>query len=477
MLEQRILRTFGRVTLDQILIHIFIPKELYPDDILMRFLGTGWKSFIILFILVVYCIINVVLCNEAKARSISNHIKTALAIFRLDRLLGFFYTRTCFVLFAISFLFFMCSFLYCEKQLNIIKSLISIRQTSDLIDTYYVPTQVSDFSPPTTKSNLVVIISESLESTYANEALFHENLIRELTKYRKPGNHVEDLYKVHGCTCTITSLYAQQYGLPILYLRSPSGTPVKNNLFNKNCISVFDVLNANGYSTGHLQGATLKFASHDMLYKSICNANVIGLHEIPKELYSSRQKWGLWDSDLFEIAKKEITEMAEKGPFALSILTVDTHRNNTLQPGAEREHGGGEEDIIRLQSKLIDKFIQWIQKSEFGKNTVIVLVGDHFLMAHKIGNVSLMDENSRRIFNVILNSRAKNVIQPNRKAAIFDFAPTVLDALGFEWPTHALGIGRSLYHEDPTIMEEHGLDYYNKEALKRSELYFRLINK
>ena len=76
---------------------------------------------------------------------------------------------------------------------------------------------------------------------------------------------------------------------------------------------------------------------------------------------------------------------------------------------------------------------------------------------------------------MILNSKAKNIIQPNRKAAFFDFAPTVLDALGFEWPTHALGVGRSLYYEDPTIMEAHGLDYYNKEALKRSKLYLKLI--
>ena len=180
MLVKRVLRTFGRVTLDQILIHITIPKELFPDDILMRFWGTGWKSFIILFILLVYCMINVVLCNEAISRSISNHIKTALAIFRLDRLFGFLYTRTWFVLFAISCLFFTCSFLYCEKQLNIIKSLISIRQTSDLIDSYYVPNQLSDFSPPTTKSNLIIIVSESLESTYANEALINDNNKREL---------------------------------------------------------------------------------------------------------------------------------------------------------------------------------------------------------------------------------------------------------------------------------------------------------
>ena len=167
-------------------------------------------------------------------------------------------------------------------------------------------------------------------------------------------------------------------------------------------------------------------------------------------------------------------DMKKKGPFALSILTLDTHYDNELQPGAKKKYAGDMRDIIRHQSKIIDNFIKWVLDSEFGDNTVIVLLGDHYMMTNRIGNVSLND-NSRRIFNVILNSKAKNTIPKQRKAAVFDFAPTVLEAMGFEWPLHSLGIGRSLFQNNPTILELHGLDFYNKEAMKRSKKYMKLV--
>ena len=463
MVTKRILRTFGRVTLDQILIHISMPSELIPDDFYMRLLATGWKTFFILFALCAFCVINLLLCNDTISRHITNTIRTILKNASLDCLF---------------------SFLYLKTRLNILYSLFSLRQTSDLIERYYVENKIDDFKlreeqngkgSRATKSNLVLIVSESLETTFSDVSLFNEDLIRELTKYRKPGNYVEDMFMVNGCRCTIMSLYALQYGLPVLYFSSFVGDPVKNNLFKSKCISLFDILNANGYLTSHLQGATLKFASHDILYNSISNSNVKGIDEIPKELYSGRRKWGIWDSDLFEIAKNEITEMEKKGPFALSILTLDPHFDNALQPGAESNHGGGLQDIIRLQSKLIDEFIKWIQNSKFGENTVIVLLGDHYIMANKIGNVNMLNLDKRRIFNVILNSKAGCAISTNRKAAVFDFAPTILEAMGFEWPSHALGIGYSIYHEKTTILESQGLEYYENESLKRSMKYMNLI--
>ena len=138
MLTKRILRTFGAVTLDQILIHIAMPRELIPDDFFMRILASGWKSYIIIFILCIFCIVNVLVCNEVTSRYIFNFMQTALSILRLDKFLKFLYVRTRLILFVLSCLFFVISIFYCDKKMNIMKSLVSLRQTSKLIDDYSI---------------------------------------------------------------------------------------------------------------------------------------------------------------------------------------------------------------------------------------------------------------------------------------------------------------------------------------------------
>ena len=350
-------------------------------------------------------------------------------------------------------------------------------QVENNIKDYKSPDIKEHDSNLSSQPNLVLIVCESLETTFANQTLFHEDLIKELSQYRKPGNHIEDLYMVQACNCTITSLYAIQYGVPTLYFYPRNGEPLKQNPFLGKCHSIFDVLNANGYTTEHLQGADLRFAYHDALYQPITNGNVLGINEISSEEYSTRRSWGLWDSDLVEIAKKEICSLNAKGPFALSLLTLDTHFDNVLQPNAERKYNGDMRDILRLQAKLIGSLINWIQNSDFGPNTVIALLGDHYMMAEKVGNVNLAKQKSRRIFNFILNSKAKNPLSSQRQAAVFDFAPTILEALGFEWPSHAFGLGRSLYQDCPTILEHCGsLETWEEEAQKKSRKYLSIIS-
>ncbi len=486
LLTQRVLRTFGPVTFAQILIHINMPRELVPDDFFKRLLNTGWKSYLVLGLLLLYCLFNFLLCNNAFSLYCSHILQVCLETLALYKLSIFLHTRLQVVLFFISFLLFILSLLYCMFKLDILGSLLARSSTSQLIDEFYADNNLKDFKlvnengkPLETidKPNLILIVSESLESTFSNSSLFKENLLRELTDYQRTENHINDLHMVRGCECTITALYAIQYGLPILYFSSYNGDPLAKNPFRKSCFSVFDVLNANGYSTTHIQGSMLRFASTDVLFKSITNAKIRGLEDFPQELYSSRHKWGLWDSDLFEAAKAEITELRKNGlPFALSLSTMDTHFDNVLQPGNESKYNGDMRDIIRLQSRLIDKFIKWVQQSEFGNNTVIVILGDHNMMTEKIGNINLASEDSRRIFNVILNSKAKSKIPIDRHAAMFDIAPTILEAMGFDWPSQSLGIGRSLYGKQPTILEKYGLKVWDKEAQKSSPKYMRIIS-
>ena len=167
-------------------------------------------------------------------------------------------------------------------------------------------------------------------------------------------------------------------------------------------------------------------------------------------------------------------ELVKNGkPFALSLLTVDTHFGNKLLPEAKREFGDIR-DFIMLQSQLIADFVNWILHQPFGKNTVIVILGDHNMMTTKLGNIPL-PEQERRVFNCIVNSKSGKKLGRDCPAAMVDVAPTILEALGVDWSSHAFGIGRSLYNSEKTCLEKYGFEKFQEETSKRSRKYRELI--
>ncbi len=488
VIEQRISKTFGDVTFDQIVMHLSMPREFIPSYVIGHFFKFGWAIQIGVGIILIYCLITILLSFSSLASKLTFFLIYLFYKFRISRICNYDYLfppRYLLILFTLSLSFFVLSFLKFDRRFQVLEYLSNMNEKTSLLDDYYVSSTLLDYQLQDEngnsislekRPNLVIIVAESLETTFSDSILFSENMIHELTDLRESGDYIDNLYMVRGCQYTIASLCALQYGLPLLYFSFVEGNPIQSNIFAKKCISLFDILKANGYLTSHIQGADLHFASHDALYSPICNYKLLGNQEISKVEYPSRQGWGVWDSDLLDLAKKEIQELNNTHkPFALSILTVDTHTGNILQPGHPQKYGDMR-DIIRLQSSLLFEFISWVRQSDFGANTVIVLLGDHNMMVNNLGEVDMSGLSSkRRIFNLILNSKSKRQLQKTRMAAVFDFAPTILEALGFQWPSDAFGIGRSLYGNSKTIVEEYGLDKYRKETQKRSDLYMSLI--
>lgn len=470
----RIIKVFGpEIMFDQILFHIMMPSGTIDSTIIHQFFfdSLSQKHMLVLGLTVPLCL--------AILSLPFRHIS-----WMVSRTLRFFadHPATLALIFATAIFLFSCA-RFC-KRFKVLSSIVSMFQHSEVIDDYYVNLKLTDFHQvdnkgqpiqDSEKPNLILIVSESLESTFSNPQIFAQDLLAELTKLKEKADFIEDLRQVHGCHYTIATMYAIQYGLPLLFLPHRGGSPVQKNILQKNCISIFDVLNASGYQILHLQGTKLRFAGQGELFAHLPNARCLGVEEISLAEYPERQNWGLWDSDLFDKAKKEIQEMAlNQRPFALSLQTIDTHVGNVLQPGKEYRYSDAR-DIIRLQSKLIAEFIAWVQMQTFGKNTVIVILGDHNMMTRKLGSVNLPHSDDRQVFDCIIKSKSNGAMSTKRHAAAFDFAPTILDALSFQWPTYSLGIGRSLYRNKPTILESIGKEAWDCEAKKTSKTYTHLI--
>ena len=122
------------------------------------------------------------------------------------------------------------------------------------------------------------------------------------------------------------------------------------------------------------------------------------------------------------------------------------------------------------------KFIEWIKQQPFYENTTIVIIGDHLSMCSDF----FKNKNGNRTqYNLILNPSpdlkySKDCLK-NRTWSNYDMYPTVLAAMGVKIEGNRLGLGTDLFSNEPTVFEEFGYDYVNKELAKKSEFYNKRI--
>ena len=82
----------------------------------------------------------------------------------------------------------------------------------------------------------------------------------------------------------------------------------------------------------------------------------------------------------------------------------------------------------------------------------------------------------RRVYVAIINP-AENCksVERERQYTTLDLFPTTLAALGVQIPEERLGLGVNLFSETPTLYEEYGRAYVNRELLKYSDLYTKKL--
>jgi phosphoglycerol transferase len=57
----------------------------------------------------------------------------------------------------------------------------------------------------------------------------------------------------------------------------------------------------------------------------------------------------------------------------------------------------------------------------------------------------------------------------------YDMYPTILASIGANIPGNKLGFGINLFSEEKTLIEELGIDVFDKELLKSSSYYDKYI--
>ena len=357
---------------------------------------------------------------------------------------------------------------------------------STLYEEEYVDPDSVDISFPEEKRNLIYIFLESMETTYFDETLGddgEEGLIPELYELAEENvNFSEDedvggFLPVSGTTWTIGAMVGQTAGVP---LKTPVGMDKNHYGLGGSHLpgitGLTDILKANGYTQQVMVGSDSTFGGRYQYFTTHGIDRVYDYYTaiedglIPEDHYVW---WGFEDHYLYDYAKTALTELAaEEGPFAFTMLTVDTHHVSGYVCGlCGNQHSEQYENVYSCASKQLYAFVQWLQQQPFYENTTVVIVGDHPSMDADYMSRRVSSGYDRRVYNCILNAPVATEYDKNRQFAVVDMFPTTLAALGCTIEGERLGLGTNLFSGMPTLMETMGTERFDDEMARYSQYY------
>ena len=354
--------------------------------------------------------------------------------------------------------------------------------TSDFIETEYVDPSTTNLTFPETKRNLIYIYCESMEMSYsdkANGGAKEDNIIPRLTALAEENEDfsgsdnsvLNGAYSMPSTTWTMGGLFAATAGLP-LQTDVGRNTMSTQSSFFPGITTLGDILEAQGYTQMFACGSPVSFGGRELYFEQHGNytfhdytyAQTNGI--IPSGYYVW---WGFEDDRLIEMAKNDITDLANSGqPFNYTMLTVDTHfEDGYLDSDAENKFDDHYSNVIFNSDKQVTEFVEWCKTQSWYDNTTIVISGDHPTM-----DSDYMDDvdtdYERRVYTCYINSAVSVENNTERTYTTFDNFPTTLAALGVEIEGNRLGLGTNLFSSEQTLSEEYGLDKEKGELNKKS---------
>jgi phosphoglycerol transferase len=375
---------------------------------------------------------------------------------------------------ALSLLCFATQLHRVDREFNVIafvKSYLTSPDEDFFAQNYSVPNENEIVFK--NKKDLVVVLSESLESSFFDSKISSAPLQSRLASIKKDSAYFDDMFMPDLSAWTIAAAATWHFGIP---LKLPSFLD-KNSYYSKRGFlpgakSIFEILQKNGYKTVLVMGTKSPWSGMEALFQSHGGFTIYDRRYFESKGWSLEENKGFADwgyNDKFILARaKEIYLKLKKDqqPFVLFIETVDTHSPNGYAPKDSVKYGDIRDAIVEADRNLND-FSSFIQNTA-SDNTAIALIGDHLLM----GNPKfLAARDRRRIFNIFWAKDMKFTFNKNKKITTLDIAPTLLELTGATWSSRQFGLGISALSSKPTLVEKYGLQKLNEQLAKKSSYY------
>ena len=451
------LRTFGRLSMEELVYELSAPLEGTGSDMLLRYaIGALLPTLIVTAIIIYFGMIR----------------KKDLAI--IGGLIAS-------IILAVS------SSAVFFKKLNVYDYLVNAGDESTFIEDNYVDPSKVEITFPEKKKNLIYIYLESMEMTYSdieNGGGFTYNVIPELTKLAEENEcfsgdgKLNGPYPACGSSWTIGAMFAQSSGLPLkVFVEGNSMSEEKTFFPGVTCIG--DILSSQGYNQELLIGSDAVFGGRKLFY------SIHGNYTFHDYIYAKNNNvipkdymvfWGYEDTKLFENAKKDLLELSKGDqPFNLTMLTVDTHHpEGYVCDRCEDKFGDNQyANVIACSSKQVTEFVDWIKEQDFYKDTVVVICGDHATMNGEFCK-DVDGSYVRRTYMTILNSDIVKKRRDSIEYSTMDMFPTTLAAIGVQIDGNKLGLGTNLFSKEKTLLEKFGRERVDNQLAKHSRFMDKL---
>lgn len=387
-----------------------------------------------------------------------------------------------------------------NTYISLFKLYKSPAKDSDFYKNEYITPKYENIVFPENKKNLIVILLESMESSFTskeNSGLFDINLIPNLSILANENINFSNTAKIGGGTdlsgtgWTIAAMTSKFAGLPYNLIE------VENQnhfVFLPSAITLNDILNRNGYEQLFIFGSDKSFGGRDTFLETHGEVNIHDIqwykehNMLPKDYFVY---WGFEDKKLYDFAKVELDILSQEDkPFMFGLLTVDTH----MPTGYQCEDCPTTENMpikntVLCADKMISDFLEWCKTQSWYDNTTIVIMGDHLFMATKetnpFGNddyitmhslkneLEGMENNPRRWLDIFINAtpvyNEYNI--KNRKFSSLDMFPTILASIGCTIKDDKLGFGVNLFSNEKTLCERFPENYINSQLMTRNKQY------
>lgn len=376
----------------------------------------------------------------------------------------------------------LVSAFYVDSQMAIAEFIATMGEETQLYEEEFVDPSYLVIEVPETPRNLIVVVVESLETSYMDEARGgwqEENLLPGLTRLMDENLHFawgpteSGWAYMLGTSWTMASLLATTSGIPFAFPVDGNAMSEEEN-FAPRLVTLGDILASHGYRQEFLCGSDATFGGRRLYFTQHGGYDIYDLFtareqgRIPEDYY---EWWGFEDRVLFDIARDEATRLAETGdPFNLTLLTADLHHlDGYVCPECGDGYDEDTANVAACNDRLVTAFIDWCTEQPFYENTTIIVMGDHPRM-----DTSLVEDvplECRTVYHCILNPAVTPVNTENRAFTAMDIFPTTLAALGFTIEGDRLGLGTDLFSATPTLAERIGVDVLATELDKQSPFY------
>ena len=332
---------------------------------------------------------------------------------------------------------------------------------------------------PRRPPNLLLLYLESTERTYADRERFGD-VYADIDAIGERGLVVEGVRQIDNTGWTMAGMIASQCGTPLMpagLLHDRQFSPLDQVVPGVACLG--DLLAGQGYQLSYLGGASTAFAGKGLFYNGHGFDTVLGREELQPLLDDPDyvNNWGLFDDSLYEFSLQELRRLdAQDAPWGMVNLSLAGHAPSGYpsQTCLDRQGEFDGVDIlysVECSAWLLKSFLQQAEAEGLLDNTVIVIASDHLTMRVSVWEQLIEGERDNTF---ILLGPGLPTGRISREASMLDVFPTILEALGFTIDWHRAGLGVSLLSEEPTLLEEHGIEAINTRMREEIALQERL---